>query len=83
MAFCDAVVVPGCVTLRRETLRRLAFAAEGGKVVFLGEAPTHVDAVPSEEPQRLAEACTQIGFDSLLLRELEPWRLVDLKDENG
>ena len=81
----DAVVVPGCVTLRRETLRRLsAFAAEGGKVVFLGEAPTHVDAVPSEEPQRLAEACTQIGFDrSLLLRELEPWRLVDLKDENG
>ena len=78
----DAVVVPGCVTLRRETLRRLsAFAAEGGKVVFLGEAPTHVDAVPSEEPQRLR---TQIGFDrSLLLRELEPWRLVDLKDENG
>ena len=37
----DAVIVPGCETLRSTTLERLeAFRQAGGRLIFLAEAPT-------------------------------------------
>ncbi|MDI4648145.1 glycosyl hydrolase [Cohnella hashimotonis] len=44
-----AVLVSGMTTIRSDTLRLLErFAAAGGRVVFAGEAPAYVDALPSE-----------------------------------
>lgn len=81
----DAVVVPGCITLRQETLERLkAFRSQGGKVIFLGDIPTHIGAVPSQEGKKLAEICVAIPFEqTALLNSLQEFRLIDLKDENG
>ncbi|WP_420871926.1 hypothetical protein [Cohnella rhizosphaerae] len=44
-----AVLVSGMTTIRSDTLHLLErFAAAGGRVVFAGEAPGYVDALPSE-----------------------------------
>jgi hypothetical protein len=59
----DAVVIPACETIRQTTLRRLEqFALEGGTVIFAGEAPRFVDAMPSGAPAALAARCVQIPF---------------------
>ena len=60
----DAVVVPPLATIRGSTLERLeAFAAAGGRLVFLGEPPALVDCAPSDRAGRLAAgrtaACSQ------------------------
>ena len=45
----DAIVVPGCETLRSSTLDRLeAFRRSGGELIFLGNAPALADALPSQ-----------------------------------
>ncbi|WP_343247294.1 hypothetical protein [Diplocloster hominis] len=76
----DVVIVPGCLTLRRSTLERLSrFAGAGGKVIFLGEPAAYQDARPSPEPSRLAGRCVRIPFfETNLLKELEPYRQVDV-----
>lgn len=81
----DAVVVPGCRTMRSSTLQRLKdFSTAGGTVIFLGDAPALLDAVPSGEPQKLAEDCIRIPFEqTALLEALEPLRLVDVRDSRG
>ena len=49
------------VTLRDSTLRLLEkFRAAGGKVVFAGPAPTHLDAVPSAAPDRLRRKSVRV-----------------------
>ena len=49
------VVVGAMETIRATTLKILAdFDAAGGKLVFVGGAPAHVDALPSEKPAELA-----------------------------
>ena len=50
----DAVIVPGCETLRSTTLERLtSFAHSGGKLIFAGRMPTLLDAMPSDLPAKL------------------------------
>jgi hypothetical protein len=59
----DAVLVPPLRTIRATTLERLeAFQAAGGTVIFAGEAPELVDAVPSERARELARRCRQVAF---------------------
>jgi len=49
------VVVAGMETLRGTTLRLLRnFRDAGGKVIFAGTPPSHLDALPSTEPARFA-----------------------------
>ncbi|MGC9453385.1 MAG: glycosyl hydrolase [Phycisphaerae bacterium] len=49
------VVVPPCETLRSSTVELLKrFAAQGGAVMFIGEAPRRVDAVESRDALELA-----------------------------
>lgn len=81
----DAILVPGCVTLRRGTLERLEeFHKAGGKLIFMGEAARFVDAVPSREVRDLAEGCRRIRFSQTELTEaLEDVRTVDIRTENG
>jgi hypothetical protein len=81
----DVVVVPNMRTIRATTLARLEeFAARGGEVIFTGEIPTLVDAVPSDAPARLAAACQQVPFKKTqLLAALQPYVDVHLCDNNG
>ena len=77
----DAVVVPGCVTLRSTTLAMLdEFKNGGGKVIFMGDIPGYVDAVRSEKPEQFAATCSRIPFSrTALSRELDAYRLVDIR----
>ncbi len=52
----QVVIVPPVRTLRTNTLNLLRrFLGGGGKVLFLGEAPDHVDAQPSGDARALAQ----------------------------
>ena len=81
----DVVIVPYCETLRSTTLKALEqFASKGGKVIFMGEPPTLVDAMPSTAPAELAKSCSCIGWNkTALLRELEPYRTVRAQNMGG
>ena len=58
------IVVGRATTLRQSTLDILAaFADAGGRVVFVGDAPTHVDAVPSDAPAALAGRAVLTPWD--------------------
>ena len=60
----DAVIIPGCETLRSTTIERLkTFARAGGKLILMGEAPTMTDAVPSNDGAELAALSSQIVFE--------------------
>lgn len=42
-----AILVPGLITIRSTTLAALEqFSAKGGKIVFMGECPKYIDALP-------------------------------------
>ena len=57
------VVIAGIQTLRQSTLDILQrFSDAGGKIVFAGECPSHVDALPSEAPAELASQCIQTAW---------------------
>ncbi|MBN2047630.1 MAG: hypothetical protein JW750_07310 [Anaerolineaceae bacterium] len=81
----DVIIVPGSHTLRSTTLERLEqFAAAGGRVIFMGEAPKWVDAQESDRAQKLAASCEQIDFSrNALLNRLENHREVDIRRANG
>lgn len=81
----DVVLVPACKTLRGTTVERLeAFADAGGTLLFVGEIPSLVDAVPSDRVQKLAAKARAIPFQkTAILGALEPWRAVDVRDESG
>ena len=80
-----AVVVPYCETIRSTTLDALEkFAGRGGKVIFMGEPPKYIDAVPSDRAARFAEKCTLIPWSrAMLYGELGSLRTVDIRNENG
>ncbi len=81
----EAVVVPACETLRSQTLERLeAFAAAGGKLIFMGEAPQYENATPSSRGKLLWEKSTHIPFDrSAVLEALEEQRDVEMRNGYG
>lgn len=81
----DAVIVCGSRTLRSSTLERLeAFRQEGGRLLFVGECPDHVDAQPSNAVRKLYEQSIHMGFNpSAILEALEPLREVDIRDGEG
>lgn len=74
----DAIIVPALQTVRSSTLDRLeAFASAGGHLIFLGEVPGLVDAVPSGRAAKLAAMASRVEFARLpVLAELEPVREV-------
>ena len=81
----DAVVVPGCETLRSTTLERLAaFKAQGGKLIFMGDAPYLCDAQPSDEGKKLFDESIKIDFSrAAILNALDDNRTVTLRYTNG
>lgn len=81
----DVVVVPAMRTIRAGTLVLLeSFVAAGGTVIFAGEVPTLVDAVPSRRPERLARRAIRCAWDRReLLGALEGCREVECTDTAG
>lgn len=64
------VLVAGTDTLRSSTLALLTkFAENGGEVVFAGEAPGYVDALPSGAPAELAAKTKRIAFEKCAIAE--------------
>jgi hypothetical protein len=59
----QTVVIAGIQTLRQSTLNILhRFRKAGGKIVFAGECPAYVDALPSQAPAELASQCIQTAW---------------------
>lgn len=81
----DAILVPGCETLRSTTLERLeAFADQGGQLIFLGDAPKYTDAIPDSRGKALWEQALRLDFSRhAILEALEHVRLVDIRDQNS
>lgn len=81
----QVIIVPECETLRSTTYERLAaFKAKGGRLIFLGEAPRYMDALPSEQVKALYNQSEQISYNQTdLLRALEEEREISLLDEAG
>ena len=81
----DTLIVPACETLRSTTLDRLeAFKAAGGRLIFLGKAPTLADALPSERGKALYQQCENVEYArAAVLQALEPEKLVDIRFLDG
>lgn len=81
----DVIVVPNCVTLRSTTLERLkAWEAQGGKLIFAGETPRYIDALPSEEVVEFVKESRHISFTKVnLLNALEEERTIEIRSTRG
>lgn len=81
----DVILVPNCVTLRRTTIERLnAFVKRGGKVIFTGTVPSHIDGIVSDQSSNLLNQNIHIGFnENDLLNALSPYRIIDIRNQGG
>lgn len=81
----DVVLVPSLETIRKTTLDALKeFAANGGRVVVVGDLPTRMDGAVSAEPSALKEYANVIPFDQVSVVEaLSDLKVVNLVNENG
>ena len=80
----ETIIVPGLVTIRESTVKRLkSFAECGGKIIFMGQKPEYIDVIKKELPQILKDMPV-IPFDyATLMEETKNVRLVEMKDESG
>ena len=81
----DAILVPGCETLRSSTLDRLEeFRKAGGQLIFLGDAPQYTDAIPSGRGRILWENSCHVPFTREdMLNSLESIRFLEIRDSSG
>ena len=81
----DAILVPGCETLRSSTLERLeAFREAGGRLIFLGDAPALENAIPSVRGKALYDASKRVSFSrEAILEALDDVRLIDIRNDDG
>lgn len=81
----DAIIVPGCETLRSTTLDRLeVFQREGDRLIFMGGKPSLEDAHPSERGAKLYEKALHVENEKgAVLAALEDVRDVEIRDESG
>ncbi len=79
------LIVPGLETIRSSTLERLkAFAAAGGRLIFMGECPTLVDAVPSDGVRELYESSVVVPFEHKpIVDALEDSREIEIRNPDG
>lgn len=79
------ILVGNMLTVRRTTLALLEkFRKMGGEVVFAGEPPHYVDAVPSEEAAELAKQCIMTTYDENgILSAFAADNCICIKDADG
>jgi len=81
----DTILVPDCMTLRGTTVDRLeAFQDAGGRLLFAGKIPTHVDAMPSDRLAKLVKKAEIVSYTRRdVLAALEPCRAIEVKTKLG
>ncbi|NOY74726.1 MAG: hypothetical protein GXP32_02915 [Kiritimatiellaeota bacterium] len=82
----SAVLVPPLKTIRSSTLELLRkFKNAGGLVVFAGEPPFHIDALPSDEAAEFAKSCESVPPKGAKLAEKfdRTARICSIKDEKS
>lgn len=81
----DVIIVPACETLRSTTLERLeAFRAAGGRLIFMGKAPTLCDAVRSERGKALYDKSEVVPFNKIdIIKALENVRNLSMMRDDG
>lgn len=81
----STILVPGCKTIRRTTFNLLKeFAEKGGKLIFAGECPSYIDAVPTDEVQALYDQSVKVEFEKLaIVNALKEERTAEIVDANG
>ncbi len=81
----EAVVVPGCETLRKTTLDILSgFNDDGGKLIFMGKCPDRINGEKSKETEPLFEKSIRIDYDKCeLLEALKDERDVRIINSDG
>jgi hypothetical protein len=81
----QVIIVPALETIRAATLDRLeAFRQAGGRIIFLGDVPQYVEAVPSDRPERLRGESETLPFERRpLLEALDEVREIDIRDGSG
>ena len=81
----DVIIVPACETLRSTTIKRLRnFREQGGKLIFLGQAPKYVDAVASNEAEELYKKSNIVGFERIaILNALDEIRDLEIRNSTG
>ena len=81
----DAIVIPGCLTLRKTTLEFLEkFSSVGGKVIFAGSCPDYVDGIKSSGCRSLFDKSINVNFDrASVCAALQEQRVVGLNLKNG
>ncbi|MDL2300860.1 hypothetical protein LJC58_00700 [Lachnospiraceae bacterium OttesenSCG-928-D06] len=81
----EAVIVPGCETLRSSTIKYLSeFKKEKGRLIFAGELPKYVDAKTSERGKVLAEKSIKIPMNQIaVLTVLESLREIEIRRPEG
>lgn len=81
----DAVLIPGCETLRSSTVRYLSkFSEKKGTVIFAGWVPEYVDAKLDTAGKSLAYKCKRIPFNKIsVLDSLEFCREVEIRRPDG
>lgn len=63
-AVYKTVVVSGMTTIRATSLHILdEFTKAGGKVIFAGDVPSYVDALPSRRAAEIASQCIKASWD--------------------
>jgi len=82
----EAVLVPPLVTMRSSTAALLReFAGAGGRVIFCGELPPYVDAMPADdETLAFAADCTRVPYERGAVSEAAAaTRRVSIADAEG
>ncbi len=80
----DAVILPNMTTIRGTTLNALErLHRRGGKIYFLGYAPSLVDALPHDRAERLAMESVYVQDLDALCVQLEKHRAVSIENEAG
>ena len=81
----DVVVVPALVTIRSTTLECIeAFVAKGGRVIFMGKAPSLVNAVADSRAEGLWKKSVKIPFERLpLIDAVDDLREIKIRDSTG
>ncbi|MBE6611037.1 MAG: hypothetical protein E7632_00980 [Ruminococcaceae bacterium] len=79
------ILVPPMETIRKTTLDILTqFAKAGGKIIFMGDCPTLVDALTSDGARALYDASEVIGIShDALINAMNPYRRLVIRDGSG
>lgn len=81
----QVVLIPPVRTLRKSTLERLeAFQKQGGRVIFLGNCPDHIEGEPSPAAKELYQRAEQLSFDcQAILNALDSHRFFHIYRAGG